>query len=130
MNTKLTISAIASVCHDANRAYCRRIGDDSQPLWEDAPEWQRTSAMNGVLFHIQNPDAGPSGSHVNWMKDKLADGWVYGEVKDPEAKTHPCLVPYEELDPDQQFKDAIFVGIVHALKPNVELESADIGAKQ
>lgn len=24
-------------------------------------------------------------------------GWTYGEQRDDELKTHPCLVPYEDL---------------------------------
>ncbi|MCP5244864.1 MAG: hypothetical protein H6937_02390 [Burkholderiales bacterium] len=107
---------IARVCHEVNRAYCQSIGDDSQPSWEDAPEWQKKSAMNGVEFHLNNPDAGPDHSHNEWMKEKAADGWKYGLVKKPETKEHPCFVPYDELPVEQKSKDFIFRGIVHALK--------------
>ena len=120
----MTISNIASICHEANRAYCATIGDSSQVPWDEAPEWQRESAINGVAFHIENPTAGPSGSHENWLKEKLADGWVYGEVKDVDAKTHPCCVPYDQLPPAQQAKDFIFVGIVHALKQFVPVTAS------
>lgn len=106
---------IARVCHEANRAYCLMLGDESQPHWEDAPEWQKQSAVNGVQFHVENPQAGPAGSHVNWMKEKLADGWKYGSVKDADKKEHPCLVRYEELPVEQRVKDTLFLSIVHAL---------------
>ena len=43
---------IASICHEANRAYCLSIGDESQPEWATAPDWQRVSAINGVRFHL------------------------------------------------------------------------------
>lgn len=36
----MTIEDVAKVCHDTNRVYCKAIGDDSQPTWENAPEWQ------------------------------------------------------------------------------------------
>ena len=39
---------IARVCHEVNRAYCRAIGDESQPAWEDAPDWQQRSAVLGT----------------------------------------------------------------------------------
>jgi len=106
---------IAKVCHEANRAYCQTIGDDSQPSWEDAPDWQRHSAILGVDFHRRNPDAGTSDSHDSWMDQKIRDGWIYGKVKDAEAKTHPCIVPYSELPIEQRMKDYIFRGIVHAM---------------
>lgn len=111
----MNLEQIAKVCHEVNRAYCSGIGDNSQPSWSDAPRWQRESAINGVRFHIQSPDAGPSGSHENWMNEKLANGWKYGPVKDPVAKEHPCLVPYEQLLEFQRLKDKLFVAVVHSL---------------
>ena len=35
--------------------------------------------------------------HEVWAQSRLSEGWRYGERRDDEAKTHPCLVPYEEL---------------------------------
>lgn len=110
------IEIVASVCHEANRGWCNAIGDHSQPTWEDAPQWQKDSAIMGVKFHIENPGAGPSGSHESWMKQKVADGWVYGPVKDAEAKTHHCMVPYGDLPSDQRMKDHLFVAIVRAFE--------------
>jgi hypothetical protein len=107
---------IARVAHEINRAYCLAIGDDSQPSWQDAPEWQVKSAVNGVLFHMEHPNAGPDASHNNWMKEKIEDGWVYGSVKLADAKTHPCIVPFNELPMQQQFKDHLFRQVVHSLK--------------
>jgi hypothetical protein len=109
------IEGVARVCHEANKAWCEANGDNSQPAWSDAPDWQRSSAINGVRFHIGNPDAPASASHDSWMAEKVATGWVYGDVKDPEAKTHPCMVPFEELSAVQQAKDRLFKATVHAL---------------
>lgn len=107
---------IAKVCHQANKAWCEANKDNSQKDWYDAEEWQRQSAMKGVAFRINNPDAGHDAQHNSWMKEKTDDGWVYGEVKDAEAKTHPCIVPFESLPKFQQQKDALFCAIVDALK--------------
>jgi hypothetical protein len=106
---------IARVCHEVNRAYCQALGDNSQPKWEDAPDWQRESAMLGVVLHVNNPDAGPQASHQSWMAQKIADGWVYGVEKNAEQKTHPCIVPFDQLPVAQQAKDFIFRSVVHAL---------------
>lgn len=105
---------VARICHEANRVFCAYMGDLSQPGWDIAPEWQTSSALQGVLFHAANPDAGDSASHDNWRKDKVADGWVYGPVKDPALKQHPCMVDFDQLPRDQQFKDTLFRTIVHA----------------
>jgi hypothetical protein len=106
---------IARVCHEVNRAYCQSIGDFSQPSWEDAPDWQKTSAINGVRFHIDNPHAEPSASHEKWLEEKRAAGWKYGAVKNPDTKEHPCFVPYSTLPVEQRAKDFLFIAVVHAL---------------
>lgn len=108
------IERAAEICHEVNRAYCAAIGDNSQPAWDEAPAWQRESAMAGVRFHMDNPDAPASASHDSWMRQKQADGWMYGDVKDPEAKTHPCMVPFEQLPLEQRVKDHLFRAAVHA----------------
>lgn len=106
---------IARVCHEVNRAYCQSLGDMSQPSWEDAPQWQRDSAMLGVKLHTEN-NVGPEASHESWMAQKIAEGWVFGPKKDPEAKTHHCIVPFDMLPREQQAKDFIFRAVVHALR--------------
>lgn len=111
---KAIVEIIARTCHEANRAYCQAIGDNSQKPWDESPEWQKESARNGVLFHL-NGDHGPEASHESWLAEKRADGWKYGPVKNPETKEHPCFVPYSELPLEQKAKDYIFRAIVHAM---------------
>lgn len=43
--------------------------------------------------------------HDVWAKSRIAEGWVYGEKKDNEKKTTPCLVPYEELPESEKDYD-------------------------
>lgn len=106
---------IARVAHQVNRALCMAFGDYTQPEWRDAPEWQRESAVKGVEFRLGNPDAPISAQHEQWMSEKLQAGWKYGEVKDAEEKTHPCLVPFAVLPPEQRAKDWVFAAVVWAL---------------
>jgi len=113
MSFIISRESVARACHEINRAYCQALGDYSQPAWADAPDWQRASARAGVDLHSSQPDAGPEASHVSWMKQKVAEGWVHGDVKDPEAKTHPCILPFNELPVEQQAKDYIFCAVVH-----------------
>ena len=35
--------------------------------------------------------------HEVWAQNRLDEGWVYGEERNDALKTHPCLVPYDEL---------------------------------
>ena len=113
----MKIQEIASVCHEANRELCNALRDDSQQSWMASPEWQRASAIAGVKFCLDNPKAPASANHNAWLKQKKAEGWVYGEVKDAEKKTHPCMVPYKDLPKEQQAKDHLFKAVVSALAP-------------
>lgn len=106
---------LAAYCHEMNKRWCELMGDFSQLDWEEVPEWQKASGISGVKYLLANPEATPRDSHANWLKDKEADGWTYGEVKDPEKKMHPCFVPYDELPAAQRVKDVLFHGIVRAL---------------
>lgn len=45
--------------------------------------------------------------HENWAVERMADGWVYGEKRDDEKKTTPCLVPYDELSEREKDFDRI-----------------------
>ena len=113
---KLTVEAVAGMCHDLNKDYCEWLDDYSQPSWTDAPQWQKDSAINGVNFLLLNPMAGPESSHSNWLVEKINAGWVYGEEKNEALKTHPCLVNFINLPPEQQAKDKLFKGVVDAVR--------------
>lgn len=113
---KLTIEEIAETCHEVNRAYCHALGDYSQPPWRFLTDDIIRSAIDGVRFHLDYPDATPEQSHENWMKFKIQDGWKYGVKKDMIKKEHPCLVPYGALPVEQRAKDFMFSSLVDTLK--------------
>lgn len=110
----MDIEAIARTCHEVNRGLCEAQGDDSQKRWEDAPEWQKDSAVDGVHSVRAGYDT-PSESHYSWMLEKKREGWKYGIVKDEDAKTHPCLVSFGDLPVEQQLKDHLFVTVAKVL---------------
>lgn len=117
-NYERALDGVAKICHEANRAYCQTLGDLTQPSWENAPSWQKESAIEGVKFHLKKPRT-VDDSHNNWMAHKIAAGWKYGPVKDADKKEHPCMVPFDELPYAQQFKDGLFLAIVMAMSPLV-----------
>ena len=109
----MCVGLIARTCHEVNRAYCQSIGDMSQLPWAEAPQWQKDSAVDGVRAALDG--ATPERLHESWCEKKASDGWVYGESKDADRKTHPCLVPYAELPQAQRVKDDLFAGVVGGL---------------
>lgn len=124
------IEQTAKVCHEANRAYCETLGDNSQPSWENAPDWQKDSARDGVRFHFAHFEkfatvGSPGASHLKWLQQKQAEGWKFGPVKDPAKKEHPCFVPYDQLPLDQRRKDYIFAAICEAFAMALEAERVE-----
>lgn len=104
---------IAEKVHEANRAHCKAHGDYVDPEWAELPEDRQDSTIAAVKAQLENPALTPEESHLRWMEQRLSEGWVYGTVKDPVAKTHPCLVTYAELPAFQREKDTLFTETVN-----------------
>ena len=43
--------------------------------------------------------------HEVWAETRISQGWIYGEQRNDELKTHPCLIPYEELSEEEREYD-------------------------
>ena len=43
--------------------------------------------------------------HEVWAETRINQGWTYGEQRNDELKTHPCLIPYEELSEEEKEYD-------------------------
>ena len=70
----------------------RVYGNDGTPPWCTVTQASR--------FFSHRRDAVRLGS-----TGRMAAGWTYGFQKSELARTHPCLVAYEDLPPEQRAKD-------------------------
>lgn len=118
---------IAKICHQANKAFCETMDDWTQLDWTqldwaDAYPWQKQSSVDGVLFHLNGVHS-PEESHNNWMELKIKHGWKYGEIKDADKKTHPCMMRFWSLPFEQRMKDVLFRSIVHCFKEQLIREA-------
>lgn len=43
--------------------------------------------------------------HEVWSKNRMEQGWTYGEQRNEEKRETPCLVPYEELSEEEKDYD-------------------------
>lgn len=43
--------------------------------------------------------------HEVWAYGRMQQGWSYGEERNDKLKTHPCLIPYEELSEQEREYD-------------------------
>jgi DNA-binding transcriptional MerR regulator len=121
----VTPEDIARIIHNANRDLQIVQGDPvPSPPWDDdeVPEYQREQNVASVEEALGNPDLTPRQNHEGWYERMRADGFVYGPVKDPVAKTHPTLLPWDQLPAEQRLKNRLFVAIVRALEPGTRRE--------
>lgn len=43
--------------------------------------------------------------HEVWAETRIKQGWTYGEQRNDNLKTHPCLIPYEDLPEEEKEYD-------------------------
>lgn len=44
-------------------------------------------------------------THDVWAKNRIEEGWKYGEERNDNLKLHPCLIPYSELSESEKEYD-------------------------
>lgn len=106
--TDEAVEACARLIHEVNAELCRFGNELVLEYTRDV----RESVSAGIRRMIANPFETPEENHNAWMAYRAQEGWKLGRVKDPVAKTHPCMVPYDMLPPFQQLKDKMFQRIV------------------
>jgi hypothetical protein len=113
---------VAMVCHDTISGLGRvhelmQLQDEAAatvtaPFMYLHPDL-RDAALNGVI-QARRGMASPPDHHGEWVRFLAERGWRPGP-KNPDARTHPNLVPWEELSPEQQDKDRAFLALVVTL---------------
>ena len=68
-----------------------------QPI--DTSDIQLPEELNPLL------EAMAKNVHEIWAKERIAQGWTYGEKRDDTLKHHPCLVAYEDLPEEEKVYD-------------------------
>ena len=82
-----------------------------------APWEQREGAFTDQFMEVIKRQMGPMRSmspeevHGSWVQAYIDMGWTYGKEYDPEAKTHPDMVPYVSLGLLEQDKDSVFMAL-------------------
>jgi hypothetical protein len=80
--------------------------------WHERDEKFRTQFLS-VIDMMCGPDrkSSPEELHDDWTQAYEAMGWRYGPVRDVWAKTHPDMVPFDQLGYREQIKDAVFIAL-------------------
>ncbi|MCU0377931.1 MAG: SpoIIE family protein phosphatase [Bacteroidales bacterium] len=61
--------------------------------------------------------------HLRWSWEKRLHGWRQGIYKDVDKKTHPGLIPYNELEEAEKEKDRALVRLIPAILRDIEYEA-------
>lgn len=66
-------------------------------------------------------------AHEIWARQRVDDGWKYGNMRDDIERLHPCLVPFEELEDEEKKYDrnAVVETIKCILKLGYEIKKKD-----
>lgn len=43
--------------------------------------------------------------HEVWSQNRISQGWTYGPERNDALKTHPCLIPYDDLPDEEKLYD-------------------------
>jgi RyR domain-containing protein len=105
---------VASIAHDANNALEAVLKDEAPSMpWSVEPPAIRSHVL--AMVRMARAGCTQAEIHEGWCNMLRTEGWIYGPEKDWTAMTHPCLLPFERLPPEQQAKTALFQHIVIAL---------------
>lgn len=105
---------VAKIAHAAAMELQDAQGDGyvSVPWRALAPE-VRANAIAGV--EAIRAGMTPKENHERWCTQLTSQGWSKGAARDPYARTHPHLVPWDELTDAQQDRSRLFFHVVMAL---------------
>ncbi|KKN10931.1 hypothetical protein LCGC14_1031600 [marine sediment metagenome] len=103
----------AQFVYDAARLAAQAANAPVIPtLWK----WREKPFKDQFLKVIENQcgsdrSTSPQELHDDWVREYVSMGWTRGEKHDPEAKTHPDMVPYDQLGQLERDKDDVFVAL-------------------
>lgn len=105
---------ICELCHLANNELM--IANNETPCgnWDTLDSHLKQMTRDSVSVIIDKPNITAEDIHNTWMTNKAKDGWVYGDIKDANKKTHPLMIPFADMNAIDKAKDQSFIDIVNA----------------
>lgn len=100
----MTEEELAEAVYESERAQAAENGWPVPTPWATATTDEKASTVNGVAFILATPAAQPSEVHGDWVDTKVAGGWVYGNTVNTTLLTHPYIVDFTLLPPEQQHR--------------------------
>jgi hypothetical protein len=91
---------------DSNRRFAASVAETLGVLGASLSPLQSGSNISGMPLSTDQLEDMAIKEHDRWEADLRRDGWTFASgPKDPVAKTHPLLVPWDELSEVEKEKD-------------------------
>lgn len=111
--------AIARAAHTANLLYSQLHPTDvsvcDETEWADMSDESKAGSVSAIVDMIIDPVLTGEQAHAIWLANKQAAGWKFGATKNTAEKTHPCMVPYNELNAWDKTKDDLYICVINSL---------------
>jgi hypothetical protein len=101
---EVMVDTCARVAYDVYRVAF--VGDDPMPDFDELDPERRAHALHAARAAVSGTT--PEAFHAEWTSELARDGWTAGPELSEVAKTHPNLVPYDELPDEQHLLDGLF----------------------
>jgi hypothetical protein len=108
------VDACGRHAHEGHRTYRELMGDLSHKPWSELGEEEKAPVRLAVIGIVEGDDDAER-SHNRWVQSLTSQGWKQGPKKDWETKTHPNLVPWDELSIETQELNQMFVRSVKSM---------------
>ena len=83
--------------------------------WSELSDEQQNHAINAVKEIYNSEPKTAEELHELWMKPLLATSWKTGEYNIIK-RTHPCLMPFNELPDSEKLKDILWQKMTEAFR--------------
>lgn len=116
----MNLLQLAKLCHSAINDFKFLIMKEYPIFWDDAEQWMVDDTIGSIEMIVSSDNPTYDMLHNHWMDMKVSAGWSFGEVTDRPNKIHNCIIPFDELSPEEQAKDKLFVELVLTYKPFID----------
>ena len=113
----MKVKQLATLCHQAIREFKINVMNEDMNDWNTCEQWRRDDTIQSVKMILRYDHPTYDLLHNHWLEMKRVNGWVYGKETDRPNKIHNCMVSFDELPPEEQAKDHLFVELCLIYKP-------------
>ena len=112
------IKEIAKFIYEATRIEAGWSNRSIVPeIWKQRDDKFKKQFVNIIEMYLEKDKLlTPEKAHDSWVVAYEKMGWKYGEKRDVDKKTHPDMLPFNELPKDEKDKDSIFLTFVWLAK--------------